>query len=188
MTDSARRAADTAPLGHEMADLVARRLRDIPDFPKPGIVFKDLTPLLGDGAAFAAVVRDMVSRHRDGVDAVAGIEARGFIFGAAVAHELGVGFVPVRKAGKLPGDTVELSYDLEYGSATIEVHADGIVPGSRILLVDDVLATGGTATAAWDLLEEVGARMVAFETVLELGFLDGRGRLGGRATHSLLTV
>ncbi len=186
-TSPARTDGDPAAAAQVVADVVASRMRDVPDFPEPGVVFKDITPLIGDGPAFGTVVRDICSRHPD-VDVVAGIEARGFIFGAAVAHELGVGFVPVRKAGKLPGETVELSYDLEYGSATIEVHADGVAPGARVLLVDDVLATGGTAAAAWDLLEGTGAGVVGFEVVLELGFLHGRDRLAGRPVHALLTA
>lgn len=172
--------------------LVASRLRDIPDFPEPGILFKDVTPLLADGAAFGAVTRDVAGRHTTSsgpaVDLVAGIEARGFIFGAAIAHELGIGFVPVRKAGKLPGDTIGVSYDLEYGSATIEVHADSFEGGKRVLLVDDVLATGGTAAAAWDLIERAGGTVVGFEAILELSFLPGRQRLGSRSVHALLTV
>lgn len=178
--------------GNGIGALVAARLRDIPDFPEPGILFKDVTPLLADGPAFGAVTRDLAGRHTGpmgpDIDLVAGIEARGFIFGAAVAHELGIGFVPVRKAGKLPGDTIGVSYDLEYGTATIEVHADSFSPGARVLLVDDVLATGGTAAAAWDLIERAGGEVVAFEAILELSFLPGRARLEGRTVHSLLVV
>jgi adenine phosphoribosyltransferase len=170
-----------------VADLVLRGVRDIPDFPRPGIVFKDITPLLSNGPALASVVRDIAGRA-DGIDLVAGIEARGFIFGAAVAHELGIGFLPVRKEGKLPGDTVAETYDLEYGNATIEIHAGDVPRGTRVLLVDDILATGGTALAAWELLERVGAEVVRFEAVLELGFLNGRARLGERETHVLLRV
>ena len=129
-----------------------------------------------------------VRRHAGSVDLVAGVEARGFVVGAALAHALGVGFVPVRKAGKLPGQTVSISYDLEYGSAEIEVHADAFVGGERVLLVDDVLATGGTASAAWDLLEQVGADVVGFECVVELAFLGGRGRMGSRRVGALLVV
>ena len=168
--------------------LVSSRLRDVPDFPEPGVVFKDVTPLLADGEAFGAVTRDMAERWRGLVDVVVGIEARGFIFGAALAHELGLGFVPVRKAGKLPGRTVGVSYDLEYGSARIEIHEDAFVGGERVLLVDDVLATGGTAVAACQLLESVGATVVALETVVELGFLHGRERLVGRDVRSLVVV
>ena len=168
--------------------LVVSRLRDVPDFPEPGVVFKDVTPLLADGEAFGAVIRDMAARWRGLVDVVVGIEARGFILGAALAHELGLGFVPVRKAGKLPGRTVGVSYDLEYGSARIEIHEDTFVGGERVLLVDDVLATGGTAAAACELLETAGATVVAVETLVELGFLHGRDRLVGRDVRSLVVV
>jgi adenine phosphoribosyltransferase len=168
--------------------VVAAGLRDVPDFPQPGVVFKDVTPLLADPHAFAVVVAALAAGHEGEVDLVAGVEARGFVVGAALAHALGVGFVPVRKAGKLPGRTVSISYDLEYGSAEIEVHADALVGGERVLLVDDVLATGGTAAAAWDLLDRVGADVVAFECVVELAFLGGRDRLGGRRVGSLHVV
>lgn len=179
----------TDPSG--LSRLVASRLRDVADFPLPGVVFKDITPLLGDGDAFGDVVRELAGRHTGAgarIDAVAGVEARGFIIGAALAHELGVGFVPVRKAGKLPGDTVQRTYDLEYGTATIEVHADAVAPGQRVLLVDDVLATGGTAIAAWDLLTTCGADVVEFVTVVELEFLGGRAAMGDRAVHALHVV
>jgi adenine phosphoribosyltransferase len=174
----------TEPIGQ----LVASRLRDIPDFPEPGVSFKDFTPLLSDGAALRAVVRDIASRRAGSIDLVVGIEARGFIIGAAVAYELGTGFVPVRKAGKLPGETLHVDYELEYGTATIEVHADAFVAGARVLVVDDILATGGTAVATCDLLERAGAKVVAFEAVAELGFLGGRDRLGSRAVHTMVTL
>ena len=173
------------------SELVASLLRDVADFPKPGVVFKDITPLLGDADAFGDVVRALAARHTESgnrVDAVAGVEARGFIIGAALAHELEVGFVPVRKAGKLPGETVQRTYDLEYGTATIEVHADAVSSGQRVLLVDDVLATGGTAIAAWDLLSDCGADVVGLATVVELAFLGGRQAMGERAVHSLHVV
>jgi adenine phosphoribosyltransferase len=172
----------------DLADLVSARLRDILDFPTPGIVFKDVTPVLADAEAFGAVIRDMAERRRGSVDLVVGIEARGFIFGAALAHELGIGFVPVRKAGKLPGRTRGVSYDLEYGSATIEIHEDSFVGGERVLVVDDVLATGGTAEATCTLLEQAGAEVVAFETLVELAFLHGRERLSGRDVHTVVVV
>ena len=163
------------------ADLEARLaglVRDVPDFPTPGIVFKDITPLLADAAAFAAAVEEICRPHRMPVpDKVAGIEARGFILGAPVAQALGVGFVPVRKKGKLPGDVVAASYDLEYGSATIEVTADAFAPGDRVLVVDDVLATGGTAAATIDLVRRCGAEVVGLSVLIELTFLPGRATL-----------
>ena len=171
-----------------LAELVDARLRDVKDFPSPGIVFKDVTPVLADGEVFSAVVRDMAQRRRGTVDVVVGIEARGFIFGAALAHEMGLGFVPVRKAGKLPGATHGLTYELEYGTATIEIHEDAFVAGARVLLVDDVLATGGTAEAACRLLEEAGAEVVAFETLVELAFLAGRERLARYDVHATVVV
>ena len=172
----------------DMAELVASRLRDIPDFPQPGIVFKDFTPLLADGAAFAALVDDIAERHRGHVDVLVGIEARGFILAAAVAYRLGLGMVPVRKAGKLPGETLTESYALEYGTAQIEVHTDAFEPGQRVLVLDDVLATGGTAEACAQLVERAGATVAAIEVVLELGFLDGRSRLRGHVVNAILTV
>lgn len=171
-----------------LAELVAAHLRDIPDFPEPGVAFKDLTPLLRDGPALAAVVQDVAARHPSGVDVVVGIEARGFIIGAAVAYELGVGFVPVRKEGKLPGETLRADYALEYGTAAIEVHRDAFGDGARALIVDDVLATGGTAEATCELVERAGAQVVAFEAVIELGFLHGRAKLVGRDVHTMLVV
>ena len=185
VTDATKPLPETGPT---LAEYAASQLRDVPDFPEPGVVFKDVTPLLADGAAFSAVVRDIAERRRGTVDLVAGIEARGFIFGAAVAHELGIGFVPVRKAGKLPGKTVGVSYDLEYGSATIEIHEDSFVGGERVLVIDDVLATGGTAAATCELLEGSGATVVGFEAVIELAFLRGRSRLEGRDVHATVVV
>ncbi|WP_034805359.1 adenine phosphoribosyltransferase [Intrasporangium oryzae] len=171
-----------------VAELVASRLRDIPDFPKPGVLFKDFTPLIADGPALGALVRDIADRYRDRVDVIVGIEARGFILGAAVAYELGLGMVPVRKAGKLPGETLRESYALEYGTAEIEVHNDAFEVGQRVLVIDDVLATGGTAEAACSLVERAGAEVAAIEVVLELAFLDGRSRLGDRTVNAILTV
>jgi adenine phosphoribosyltransferase len=171
-----------------MAALVASRLRDIPDFPQPGIVFKDFTPLLADGPAFKTLVSDIAARYRGDVDVLVGIEARGFILAAAVAYELGLGMVPVRKAGKLPGETLRESYALEYGTAEIEVHTDAFEPGQRVLVLDDVLATGGTAEACAQLVERAGASVAAIEVVLELGFLGGRSRLAGHAVNAILTV
>jgi adenine phosphoribosyltransferase len=152
------------------------------------VTFKDFTPLLSDGPALRAVVRDISSRYAGRVDAVVGIEARGFILGAAVAYELGIGFVPVRKAGKLPGTTHSAEYDLEYGSAVIEIHTDAFVAGARVLVMDDVLATGGTAEAACELVERAGAGVEAVEVVLELCFLHGRSKLVGRPVHAMLSL
>jgi len=161
---------------------------DVPDFPQPGIVFKDLTPLFSDGPAFAATIDLIRNRYADGFDTVAGIEARGFMIGAAVAYASGVGFVPIRKAGKLPREAFSETYALEYGQATIEVHTDAFTPGQRVLLIDDVLATGGTAEAAWNLIERAGAVVTGFTVLMELGFLEGRKRLGTREVHALLRV
>lgn len=174
-----------APTG--LVEQVADLIRDVPDHPRPGVVFKDITPLIADGPAFSAVVRHIAASHRGGVDVVVGMEARGFIFGAPVAVELGVGFVPVRKEGKLPRTTLAGAYELEYGSAVIELHADAVRPGSRVLVVDDVLATGGTAAATLDLLERIGAEVVGVSFVMELAFLGGRARLAGRHVDALVT-
>lgn len=176
------------PAQQAISQLVASRIRDVPDFPEPGIVFKDLTPLLADGPAFRALIEHMASRRRGHVDLVVGVEARGFILAAGVALELGLGLVLVRKAGKLPGETLKESYALEYGTAEIEVHTDSFTPGQRVLVLDDVLATGGTALAACQLVERAGATVAAVEVVLELAFLDGRARLGGRPVSAVLTV
>ena len=176
---------------HPVSGLVASRLRDVPDFPRAGVVFKDITPLLGDGEAFGAVIRALATRHTQApgrVDVVAGVEARGFIIGAALAHELGVGFVPVRKVGKLPGATVQRSYDLEYGTATIEIHADAVTPGQRVLLVDDVLATGGTVVATRQLIEASGGVAVGASVLMELGVLDPRSVTGDLPIATLLTI
>jgi adenine phosphoribosyltransferase len=181
-------SSDPAPLTAPIAEIVSSRLRDIPDFPVAGVVFKDFTPLLSDGPALRAVVQDIAGRYAGQVDVVVGIEARGLILGAAVAYELGIGFVPIRKAGKLPGETHSAEYDLEYGSAVIEVHADAFTGGKRALIMDDVLATGGTARAACELVERAGATVEAVEVVLELGFLNGRSKLAGRPVHAMLSV
>jgi len=163
------------------------RIRDIPDFPKPGIIFKDITPLMKDPAAMRLAIHQLLHPFLgDSISAVAGMEARGFIFGSLVAWELGVGFVPLRKPGKLPHDTHSTSYDLEYGSATLEVHRDALGKGDRVLLIDDVLATGGTAGASCQLIEELGAEVIGCAFVIELDFLNGRSRLANRVVHSLL--
>ncbi|NLF04006.1 MAG: adenine phosphoribosyltransferase [Actinomycetales bacterium] len=175
----------------EAAALAARAaelIRDVPDYPQDGVVFKDITPLLADAEALRAVV-DHLGASADGpVDLVVGMEARGFILGAPVATALGAGFVPVRKAGKLPGPTLSASYDLEYGSATVEVHPDTIPPGARVLVVDDVLATGGTAAATVRLIEQAGGVVVGLSFLLELEFLHGRALLDGHRVEALLPV
>ena len=150
-------------------------LRDIPDFPKPGILFKDITPVLADGDAFAEAIAAMAEPWRGvALDAVVGVEARGFILGAALARELEVGFVPVRKPGKLPGETLSQDYGLEYGRDRLEIHADALPAGARVIVVDDVLATGGTLNAALALVERQGARIVGTGVLVELGFLEAR--------------
>jgi adenine phosphoribosyltransferase len=164
----------------DVEQLILERLRDVPDYPNPGILFKDITPLLADPRAFAMVVDALVDQLAPAsVDKVVGIEARGFILAAPVAYHLGAGFVPMRKKGKLPSATYESSYALEYGTATIEVHRDAFAPGDRVLIVDDVLATGGTAAAALDLVAQTGATPVALSFLIELSVLGGRGFLAG---------
>lgn len=180
--------SNPAPLTAPISEVVAGRLRDVPDFPVAGVTFKDFTPLLSDGPALRAVVQDISGRYAGRVDVVVGIEARGLILGAAVAYDLGIGFVPVRKVGKLPAQTLSAEYKLEYGSATIEVHTDAFVRGKKALVMDDVLATGGTAEAACELVERAGASVVAVEVVLELLFLDGRSKLAGHPVHAMLSV
>ena len=166
-----------------------RLLRDIPDFPKPGIVFKDITPVLADGDAFAAAIADLAAPWRAAPpDAVAGIESRGFILGAALARELGAGFVPLRKPGKLPGRLLEEAYALEYGSDRLQLQAGCLPAGTRVLLVDDVLATGGTVGSALRLLELAGAKVTGVGVVLELEALHGRENLAGHKVHSLQLV
>ena len=171
----------------DITELLRARIRDVPDFPQPGVLFKDITPLLADGAAFAAVIAELGAGY-EGVDKIAGIEARGFILAAPVALELSAGFVPVRKQGKLPAKTYAESYSLEYGTATLEVHTDAFAPGDRVLIVDDVLATGGTAAATADLVKRSGATVAGIVVLLELGFLAGREKLPGLAVRSLLVV
>lgn len=174
--------------GEEMAGLVASRVVDVPGFPQDGILFKDLSPLFADATAFRRVVDAVVkSAGPGGFDVVAGIEARGFVLAAAAAYAAGVGVVPIRKEGKLPRATHSASYSLEYGEATLEVHQDAFTAGARVLVVDDVLATGGTARAALDLVQRGGAVVAGFTVVLELGFLAGR-QVVGRPVHALLTV
>ena len=167
---------------------LADYIRDIPDFPKPGIVFKDITPLLKEPAAFTYSV-DVLSEFAEGkgVTAVAGIESRGFIFGALVAQQLGAAFIPIRKPGKLPAETISASYSLEYGTDTIEMHRDALDSSDRVLIVDDLLATGGTMAAAVSLVENAGAVVAGIAFVIELSFLHGREKLAGYDIASILT-
>ncbi|QSB02260.1 adenine phosphoribosyltransferase [Methylomonas sp. EFPC1] len=163
------------------------KIRDIPDFPKPGIIFKDITPLVKDPATLRLAVHQLLHPFlgRD-ITAVAGMEARGFIFGSLVAWELGIPFIPLRKPGKLPYDVQSVSYDLEYGSAELEVHIDAVDNNDKVLLIDDLLATGGTAKASCELIEKLGATVVACAFVVELDFLQGREKLGNYEVHALL--
>lgn len=162
-------------------------IRNIPDFPLPGIQFKDITTLLRNGPAFKEVIDALVAPFRDQqIDIVAGVESRGFIFAAPVAYQLGAGLVPIRKPGKLPAETVEISYALEYGTNTLQIHADAFPNGARVLLVDDLLATGGTIGAAANLVQRVGGEVVALAFVIELGFLNGRAQLGDHSVFSLI--
>ena len=162
-------------------------IREIPDFPKPGILFYDITTLLKDAAGFRAVIDGLKTHYEDaGVDLVIGIEARGFIFAPALAYALGAGFIPVRKPKKLPGERLSVTYDLEYGSDTLEVHKDAIGDGHRILIVDDLLATGGTACATARLVEQAGGKVAGLGFVIELSFLHGRAKLNGYDVFSLM--
>lgn len=173
----------TAP----MLDLNAY-VRDVPDFPQPGIVFKDISPLLKDATAFQAAIDRMVSHYRGlAFDYVVGIESRGFLVGAPLAYHLGKGFIPVRKPGKLPAKTERVDYTLEYGAGSLEIHADALAAGHRLLVVDDLLATGGTVAATRTLIERLGGEVVGAGFLIELAFLDGRGRLPGLDVHALLT-
>lgn len=170
--------SDLLPLTQTKIDWLKSTIRDIPDFPKPGIVFKDLTTLFGDPEAFAFVIEVLAAKFQPLEPAyIAGIEARGFILGAALAYRLGIGFVPIRKPGKLPYKVVSQSYQLEYGTDSVEVHVDAAQMGDKVVLIDDLLATGGTASAAYDLLKNIGADVVGIGFVTELGFLPGRDRL-----------
>ncbi len=177
----------------ELHERIEGLIRDVEDFPKPGIVFKDISPLLADHDGFTAVVHGLAAIALDEVggsrvDKVLGIEARGFILAAPVALRLGTGFVPVRKSGKLPGPTHSVSYALEYGEATLEMHRDAVSPGDRVLVVDDVLATGGTVNATKQMVEAAGGEVVAVSVLMDLSFLPGREALGATALHSLYTV
>lgn len=166
----------------------AALIRDVPDFPKPGILFKDITPILGDPDALKEVI-DSLTAAAGAMrpDRIVGIESRGFLFGVPMALQMNLGFAPVRKIGKLPHTTMAEEYALEYGTSTVEIHVDAVQPGERVVIVDDLLATGGTARAAASLVERLGGTVAGFCFLIELGFLDGRAQLPGRAVHSLLT-
>jgi len=172
------------------ADLIAGLIVDVPDHPKPGVTFSDITPLLASADGLAAAVAGLAAAAPGGIDAVVALEARGFIFGGPVAIALGVGFVPVRKPNKLPREHISITYELEYATETLALHSDALRPGQRVLIVDDVLATGGTVAAATELVRSLGAEVAAVAVVLELGFLDGRARLhatGLDEVHALVT-
>jgi len=173
---------------NQTAEQIKGLVRDIPDFPTKGVVFKDITPVLADENAFSSVI-DLIVVHygRGNIDKVVGIEARGFILASPVAYHFGAGFVPVRKEGKLPWDSEREEYDLEYGKAVLEIHKDAIRPGERVLIVDDVLATGGTARATARLVERLGGKVIGIACLIELGFLRGRESLGGYDFFSLIT-
>jgi adenine phosphoribosyltransferase len=172
---------------HPTSADIERAIRNIPDFPKPGIQFKDITPVLADARLFSGSIELLTEKFKPGsVDAVVGIDARGFIFAAAAAVKLQAGFVPVRKKGKLPYQTHEQQYELEYGTATVAVHVDALKPGSRVLLIDDLLATGGTAAAAAALVKRLGAQILEISFLIELGFLGGRQKLKHYPVRSLI--
>ena len=161
-------------------------IRDIPDFPKEGIIFKDISPLLANGRAFSACTSELSCHMPDNIDAIVGIESRGFLFGAALAQLTGVGFVPIRKPGKLPAETHSIEYELEYGTDVLEIHRDALSPGHNVVVIDDLLATGGTAAATVELIEKLGASVKACQFVVELDFLKGREKIKNVPVHSLL--
>lgn len=166
---------------------VRAAIRDIPDFPKPGILFKDITPILNDGKIFAEVIGGLTARYQSmRIDKIAAMESRGFIFGAPLAENIGAGFVPLRKFGKLPYSTVSETFNLEYGTETLEVHTDAIAPGERVVIIDDLLATGGTAEASTRLVRRIGGEVVEMAFVVELAFLGGRKRLAGIPVYSMV--
>ncbi len=171
----------------ETVERVRAAIRDVPDFPKPGVLFKDITPVLSDPALFVDIVGTLAERYRPmGIEKIAAVESRGFIFGAPLAALLGVGFVPLRKFGKLPHATVAETFDLEYGTETLEIHADAFRPGERVLVVDDLLATGGTAAASVKLVRKAGGQVVELAFVVELALLAGRKRLVGIPVYALV--
>ena len=185
--DLLEQAASVAPMNSAIMDRLRAGVRDVPDFPKTGIVFKDITPLLSDHALFRASIDLFLERCRGKeIDKIVGIDARGFLFGSAVAYELGVGFVPIRKRGKLPYKTEIAKYSLEYGQAEMEMHIDAMIAGERVILVDDLLATGGTSAAAATLIRKVGGRLLEAQFLIELEFLNGRKQLDPTPVISFL--
>jgi adenine phosphoribosyltransferase len=166
-------------------DELRSHVRDIPDFPQPGILFRDITPLLADGDYFHTAVSSMAAPFKD-IDHVVSIESRGFILGSPIAYSLGAGLVPVRKVGRLPSNTIQEEYELEYGVNTVEIHSDAIKPGERVIIVDDLLATGGTIRAAVNLVERLDANLVGVSVLIELSDLKGRDKLEGQSVHSLI--
>ena len=178
----------TASITPEQIAWLKGFIRDIPDYPQPSILFRDITPLLQDAQALRFAIDKLTERYRGaGIDAVVGIESRGFIFGTPLAYLLGVGFVPVRKKGKLPADTISIQYDLEYGTNVLEIHTDGLRPGQRVLIVDDLLATGGTTEGTVRLVESLGAHVVSLAFLIDLEALKGRSRLPGQDVFALLS-
>ncbi len=185
--DTARRAMPSPSLSIASAEDLKKRIRDIPDFPKKGIVFKDITPLLADPSALSMAVEFLTQPYRNaGVELVIGAESRGFIFATAVARNLSAGFVPIRKPGKLPSKTHSASYELEYGTDSLEIHLDAIRPGARVLMIDDLLATGGTMAACCDLVESLKGNIVGVAFLIELAFLNGREKLGKYPIHRVI--
>ncbi len=171
-----------------MSAAIEKLIRDVPDFPKPGITFKDITPLLADPAGLAECVKLMVEPFKgEKIECIAGIESRGFLFGVLVARELGIGFVPIRKPGKLPCKTIQATYELEYGTDTVEMHEDSVSPGQRVLLVDDLIATGGTIEASAKLVTSAGGVVIGCAAAIELAFLKARDRLGDLRIEAVLT-
>ncbi|MFI5273977.1 MAG: adenine phosphoribosyltransferase [Ktedonobacterales bacterium] len=187
MSDPSSRQLPDSPISPGQTAWLKQFIRSIPDYPQPGILFRDITPLLQHGPALRFVVEMMAHRYRAvGIDQVVGIESRGFIFGTPLAYLLGTGFVPVRKKGKLPAQTLSVEYDLEYGSNVLEIHTDAVQPGQRVLVVDDLLATGGTTAGTVKLLERLGAEVVSLAFLIELAGLKGRERLPGQDVFALL--
>jgi adenine phosphoribosyltransferase len=184
-----RTPASTAPPAADLAARLSRAVRTVPDFPRQGVAFRDITPILSDAIAFADAVGAIAAAHAErGVDVVAGVESRGFILAAPVAYRLRAGFVPIRKQGRLPADTISAAYALEYGEAVLEIHTDALGTGQRVLIVDDLLATGGTAAAAAELVEALGGVVVGIAFLIELTGLNGAAALGGRDHTSLITL